>query len=60
MKHPMEAHISAAISCELRDWLIEQAEREFFTVSQLIRKAIKIYRRGIEADENFADKPRHQ
>lgn len=48
MKHPMEAHISAAVSHELRDWLIEQAEREFFTVSQLIRKAITIYRREKE------------
>ena len=52
MKHPMEAHISAAISCELRDWLIEQAEREFFTVSQLIRKAIIKYRQSLEVKTN--------
>jgi len=45
MRYSLDAHISAAVPHQLRDWLIEEAEREFSTVSQLMRKALTKYKK---------------
>ncbi len=48
MRYQLDEHISAVVPRQLKDWLIEEAEREFSTISQLLRKAITLYRRERE------------
>jgi len=52
MKYKIDDHLSAAIPHQMKDWLAEEADRNFTTISQLVRKIVTHYQEEMENARN--------